>query len=73
LEVLEVYAMDDATRILCKKCQDTLRAEQFRRGVERGQVLMMCPSCGHQWYLDGMDVTEIQMSDEELKSLWEGR
>lgn len=65
--------MDDSTKILCRKCQDTLTAAQFRRGVERGQVLMVCPQCGHEWYLEGIDLTEIQMSDEELEALFKGR
>jgi RNase P subunit RPR2 len=61
---------DDATRIACRKCQDTLRAAQVRRGVERGQVLMICPSCGHEWYLEGMELTEVQLSDDELEALF---
>jgi hypothetical protein len=65
--------VDDATQLVCKWCQDTFSAAKFRRGVERGQVLMVCPHCGHQWYLDGMVVSEIQISDEAYKAITRNR
>jgi RNase P subunit RPR2 len=61
--------VEDATQMVCKWCQDAFSADKFRRGVERGQVLMICPNCGHQWYLDGMVVSEIQISDEAYKAI----
>jgi hypothetical protein len=64
---------EDATHLVCRWCQETYTAEKFRRGVERGQVLMICPNCGHQWYLDGMVVSEIQISDEAFQALLENR
>jgi RNase P subunit RPR2 len=58
--------VEDVTQMVCKWCQDAFSADKFRRGVERGQVLMVCPNCGHQWYLDDMVVSEIQISEEAI-------